>query len=106
MIEDIEDETLCNARFKKPIVPVVCKHPIIPVRIIPPTIDCLYVGTTCLYPFNMVALINISNPAAKNRHPPIKKGGMCSFAIRYFPVGNDDPIHMVANITLGRKPVL
>ena len=40
----------------------------------------------------------IMNPAMVKRHPPSNIGGTCSIEMRYFPVGKEDPIHMVVKI--------
>jgi len=38
-----------------------------------------------------------------NRTPPINRGGVCSTAIKYFPVGKEDPIKIVVNNMADKK---
>lgn len=104
IIEDIEDESpLSIAKFKKPIVPVVCNKPIIVISSIPLLMRPLLTGTIDFRPCVIKVHRIIKIPTIQNRHPPIRNGGACSIEIKYFPVGNEEPINRVVKMILGRK---
>ena len=107
IIDDIdEDSPLDIARFKNPIVPVVCKSPMIVTRTSPFAIFPLLLGIISDVPLVKAANINIIRPAIINRQLPIKNGGAWLLEIRYFPVGKDEPINIVVKIILNRNEFL
>lgn len=107
IIEDIEeDKPLDIARFKNPIVPIVCKIPITVTRRKPLVTLPLLLGITLDTPSVKRVSNNIKIPALINLQLPIRKGGAWFSEIKYLPVGNDDPIKIVVRVILSKNETL